>query len=48
MALTLQDGLCDNLQALARPNEQCYTNGRINDSLDRICAGLQGGWQLVH
>lgn len=41
MELTLQDGLCDNLQALAEPNQNCHADGRINDSLDRICAGVE-------
>lgn len=41
MELTLQDGLCDNLQTLARPNEECHTNGRINDIVDLIRTGLE-------
>lgn len=41
MELTLQDGLCDNLQALAGPKEKCHTDGRIDDSFDRICAGVE-------
>lgn len=41
MELTLQDGLCDNLQALAGPNEDCNTDGRLNDGIDRICASVE-------
>lgn len=45
MELTLQDGLCDNLQPLAPPGEDCHADGRLNDNHDRICAGVEGRWQ---
>jgi hypothetical protein len=41
MELTLQDGICDNLQALSMPDEDCHIDGRINDNDDRIRARLK-------
>lgn len=48
MELTLQDGLCDILRALARTNRNCHADGRINNSLDRICATIESGGSQVH